>query len=378
MLHLQAQVWRFLMAIGMFIHRLAPPRPPRPNFSRQIPTALSPTKGSVNIEFYVPRDYETCRRNNTASYPVVINFHGGGFTLGTATDDARWAKCVVDEVSAVVASVDYRLAPEHPFPTAVEDGVDAVMYLVKNAAELGLDTNRIAISGFSSGGNMAFTVPLRLQEELDPSLDGDNDPAHSHEVQLHPMKSISQGKTIVSMLKEIRIAAIVAWYPSTDYTLSRDQRRATNIRKDQELSAIFTELFDESYLQPPSLNKSNPYLSPGVAPNPMLEGLPENIILYTCEWDMLLAEANSLKARLEAMGKYVKYKMVKNVPHGWDKAPNPMVWTPGVKEHYQEACMELRRIFKSKRNPSLAHYIENRRMIQSGVASGSGNNTTDV
>lgn len=372
MLYLQAQMWRYLMAIGMFIHRLAPPRPPRPNFSRQIPTAISPTKGSVNIEFYTPPDYGTRRALGTAKYPVVVNFHGGGFTLGTARDDARWAKCVVDEVHAVVASVDYRLAPEHPFPTAVEDGVDAVMYLVRHADELGIDTDRIAISGFSSGGNMAFTVPLRLQEELDPSLDGDEDPEHSHAAQLqHPAKT-GEGETVVRALRGIRIAAIVAWYPSTDYTQSRAQRRATNLRKDQELSAVFTELFDESYLQPPSLNMSNPYLSPGVAPNPMLEGLPDNIILYTCEWDMLLAEAQRLKSRLEAMGKQVKYKMVRGVPHGWDKAPNPMQWTPGVREHYVEACAELRRVFKSRRNPSLAQYMDNRRMSQAGGGSGAG------
>ncbi len=73
--------------------------------------------------------------------------------------------------------------------------------------------------------------------------------------------------------------------------------------------------------------------------------LPDNIILYTCEYDMLLAEARRLHDRLEELGKNVVYHMVPGVPHAWDKAPNPWKPTPGVREHYLEACKELRRIF---------------------------------
>ncbi len=176
------------MAVGMFIHRLAPPRPPPPSFSRVVPTAISPRKGWVRIQFYVPKDYNHQKSLCKKKFPVVINFHGGGFTLGTATDDARWAQTVVEECDAVVASVDYRLAPENPFPTAVEDGVDAIMYIAQHSEELLIDTDKTALSGFSSGGNMAFTVPLRLQEELSPDSSADNT------TELRPVKSISLGK----------------------------------------------------------------------------------------------------------------------------------------------------------------------------------------
>jgi len=84
----------------------------------------------------------------------------------------------------------------------------------------------------------------------------------------------------------------------------------------------------------------SPYLSPGVASEDILSGLPDNIIMYTCEWDMLLAEGERLKARLEDIGKHVKYRMVTEVPHGWDKAPNPIALTPSVRGHYLEACRE--------------------------------------
>jgi len=344
LLRAQARMWRTLMAVGMFIHRLAPPRPPPPSFSRIIPTAISPNRGTVKIQFYVPKDYNLQRNLRTKKYPVVVNFHGGGFTIGTATDDARWAHTVVDEVGAVVASVDYRLAPEYPFPTAVEDGVDALIYISKHSEELNLDPDRIAVSGFSAGGNMAFTVPLRLQEELDPSLD-----TGSPDTELAPSKSVHQSITDFHAMQAVKVAAIVAWYPSADYTRTREQRRKTMVRVDQALPAFFTELFDDSYLQPPSMNRSNPYLSPALAPQGMLSALPDEILMYTCEWDMLRAEGQRLKARLEELGKRVVYKMVPEVAHGWDKGPNPISPTPKAKDFYLHACRELRRIFNSSR-----------------------------
>ncbi|KAF4306490.1 Alpha/beta hydrolase fold-3 [Botryosphaeria dothidea] len=348
-LHVQAQFWRFLMEIGMFLHRLASPRPPKPSFTRTVPTTVSPCKGQFKLQFYVPDDYDLQKRMRDKKFPVLVNFHGGGFTLGQATDDARWCATVVQEVGAVVVSVDYRRAPEHPFPTAVEDGVDAILYLAEHAESLNIDIERVAVSGFSSGGNMSLTVPLRLQGEVIPEPANAETPygmspapASTDNI---PQKALSEGRTLVNVRRELHLKAIVAWYPSTDYTVTREQRRMTCVRKDQELPAVFTQLFDESYLSPPTMDMANPYLSPGVAPQAMLSGLPEDIIMFTCEWDMLLAEGERLKDRLLGLGKNVVYTMVPGVPHGWDKAPNPLKPTPGVQEHYLHACSELRRVF---------------------------------
>jgi hypothetical protein len=225
---------------------------------------------------------------------------------------------------------------------------------------------------------MSFTVPLRLQGEMLESLSPSTTVstaaaaaavaaaspttnflappcssglavAHSNATSRLSLLSTTQkdGTTvdISSGGRELKLRGLVAFYPTTDYTQTREQRRQTCARADQQLPAAFTELFDESYLQPPTLDRANPFLSPGVAPAHMLAALPDDIVMFTCEWDMLLAEGERLRDQLrDEMGKNVSYHMVPGVPHGWDKAPNPLRETPGVREHYLTACRELKRM----------------------------------
>ena len=252
----------------------------------------------------------------------MVNFHGGGFTLGASTDDARFARFVLEKCGAVFVSVDYRLAPEYPFPTAVEDGADALLYVILNAAELHLDTQRIATSGFSAGGNLAITAPLRLHAFLEERK---------------------------GLAPEHRIVAVASWYPITDYTLTRAERRAQATRPDRVLPPILTDLFDAAYLYPPGLDLEDPCLSPSKASDELLvDALPQDVIMYTCEWDMLLREAEHLAERLAAapICKRVQYRMMGEVPHGWDKGPCPMAPPAGSEEVYAECCDKLRDVFE--------------------------------
>lgn len=162
-LYVKAVTMRVLMRIGMFFHGFPHILATKPSFRRTISptTAIGPNE-KITLNFFVPENYHKERRLGKR-YPVVVNFHGGGFTLGKATDDYVWILKVVETTNAVVVSVDYRLAPEHPFPTAVDDGVDALLYLESKADELSLDITRVVLTGFSSGGNLVFTVPYRLR-----------------------------------------------------------------------------------------------------------------------------------------------------------------------------------------------------------------------
>lgn len=158
-LRTQARFWRACMALGMQFHGMARPPPPKPAFKRRIPTDTIP----IELFFYLPPEYyNVLRQDPRHRFPVVINFHGGGFSLGDARDDKYWARVVMQETNAIFVSVNYRRAPEHPFPTAVDDSADALLYISDHAADLHVDPTNIALTGFSAGANLVFAVPLRL------------------------------------------------------------------------------------------------------------------------------------------------------------------------------------------------------------------------
>ncbi|KAJ5493385.1 hypothetical protein N7539_002131 [Penicillium diatomitis] len=327
-LYIQAVVWRFLMGIGMVLHTLAPPRPPRPTFTR---TLHSETSTSVVIHFYCPPDYHQQRRQGHR-YPVAVNFHGGGFTLGSATDDGRWSAAVVEQVGAVVASVSYRRAPEHPFPTAVDDGVEALLYLAANASDLALDVSRVALSGFSAGGNLAVTVPLRLRGRIVSAI----------KEQLGRADSTQQ---LMNQTNELRIVALFCWYPILDFLESRDHRRAMSIMPNKTLPKFFTNLFDEAYL-PNIEDRSSPYASPVRASDEALhDALPDDVFLFICEWDMLMKEGQTFVRRLEGLGKKVRSMMIAQAQHAWDKSANPFRDQGSVDIHYRDACADMKAIF---------------------------------
>ncbi|MDB6001090.1 MAG: alpha/beta hydrolase [Rhizobacter sp.] len=123
-----------------------------------------------------------------AKLPVLLYLHGGGFTIGSiATHEGLCCRLAAGSGAAVV-SLEYRLAPEHRFPTAVNDGWDALQWLSVHGNELGLDTARLAVGGDSAGGTLAAVcaltardagLPLRLQLLITPGTVANADtPSH--------------------------------------------------------------------------------------------------------------------------------------------------------------------------------------------------------
>lgn len=389
------------MAIGMKFHHFADPKPPAPNFKIRIPSRLCPRGGHFNLIFYVPQSYVEGSDEDRYRFPVVVNYHGGGFTLGTGTDDARWASAVIHTVDAVFVSVEYRLAPEHPFSVGVEDGTDAVIYLAAHAEELRLDPHRMALSGFSAGGNFAFTVPLMLhdlqndagkrtladltssttnadgsvstnasRQDLDkikyyPSTSPGSSSSHLRPNPLENNQSRNQSTTSIAKIPTLEptaleiaqevpnltLRAIVSFYPPTDFRQTRDEKRATNPAPEKNLPPMLTRLFDESYMNPiDTIDLRDPYLSPAAATDQFLKNAyPQDVVLYTCEYDMLNAEGIAFGERLSspAIGKSVKGGLINCVPHAFDKKPNPISFPEAADRCYEEACAELARVFGS-------------------------------
>lgn len=117
----------------------------------------------VAVRLFTPEGGGTSR-------PGVLDIHGGGFAIGTpALDDAVNAS-IAREVGAVVVSVDYRLAPEHPFPAPAEDCYAALVWFARHAGELGVDPGRIAVLGDSAGGGLAATTALLARDRGGPAL----------------------------------------------------------------------------------------------------------------------------------------------------------------------------------------------------------------
>jgi acetyl esterase/lipase len=102
--------------------------------------------------------------------PTLVFFHGGGYVIGNLETHDGLCRMLANESGARVIAVDYRMAPEHKFPAAVEDAYAAVNWIEDNAASLGVDANRIAVGGDSAGGGLAAVVSQMAKEKGDPKI----------------------------------------------------------------------------------------------------------------------------------------------------------------------------------------------------------------
>lgn len=113
----------------------------------------------------------TVRPRDTApASPALVSAHGGGFVMGSAEGDLSPPAQIATETRAVVVSVDYRLAPEHPYPAAVHDYDAALVWTAENSTALGIDRHRIAVGGVSAGAALAAAVALMARDREESAL----------------------------------------------------------------------------------------------------------------------------------------------------------------------------------------------------------------
>lgn len=119
--------------------------------------------GGIGVRIYSPVP-------EPSGLPIVVFYHGGGFVIGDLDSHDPMVRAIAVGVQAVVVAVDYRLAPEHPFPAAVEDAFTALKWVAEHAAELGGDPDRLAVSGDSAGGNLSAVVAHLARDAGGPPI----------------------------------------------------------------------------------------------------------------------------------------------------------------------------------------------------------------
>ncbi|MFC6717279.1 alpha/beta hydrolase [Natrialbaceae archaeon GCM10025810] len=140
-----------------------------PSVGRTIGRTIPGPAGDLEARLYLP--------NANGPYPTVVFFHGGGFVLGSIETHDWLCRYLTRESGCAVLSVDYRLAPEHPFPAAVEDAYAAVEWVAENPEAVG-GNGRIAVAGDSAGGTLAAVAALMAAKRDGPEID--------HQVLLYP------------------------------------------------------------------------------------------------------------------------------------------------------------------------------------------------
>jgi acetyl esterase len=249
--------------------------------------------GDVPLRIYTPA--------GAGSRGAVLFIHGGGWTIGSAAAYDPIAKITAAGADAVVVSVDYRLAPEHPFPIPYDECWAALQWLTTNAADLGVDPERIAVMGDSAGGNLAAVLALRARDEGGPAL-----------------------------------AAQILIYPVTDPDLDRGSYVENGIGYFLERSTM--QFFWDSYTAG-GADATDPRLAPLRAES--LSGLPPALVV-TAEFDPLRDEGEAYAAALAAAGVDVEQQRYDGMIHGF--AMMPIAVAAGA-DALTQATRAIRRAF---------------------------------
>ena len=224
--------------------------------------------GSLPVRLYTP--------HASAPLPVLVWFHGGGFTIGSLDSADPLCRALAEGAGGIVVSVDYRLAPEHPFPAAPDDAEAVVRWVAAHVGEWGGDGARIAVGGESAGGNLATVAAIRLRETLPSPL----------------------------------IAQLLA-YPVTDYHPGTPSYAA--FAEGYFLTRASMEWFWGNYL-PANVSPTDPRVSP--LHTPALAGLPPALVI-TAEYDPLRDEGEAYASRLRAAGTSALLRRYPGTIHGF-------------------------------------------------------------
>jgi acetyl esterase len=238
--------------------------------------AFAGPHGEVPVRVYRPGQPGTDSRETPL--PTLVFAHGGGWTLGTLDSADDLCRNLARRVGCIVVSVDYRLAPEHPFPAPLDDVYAALEWTADNAETFGGDPSRLGVAGSSAGGNLAAAVALRASE-----FDG---PDVSHQLLL---------------------------YPITDHAFDTDSYAENG--DGPLLTRADMAWFWEQYLRSP-VDGANPYASVLRAGDDVLADLPPATVV-TAGFDPLRDDGAAYAARLADAGVDAVHQHYPTMTHGF-------------------------------------------------------------
>ena len=238
----------------------------------------------IPVRFYIPSDQK--------NLPVILNYHGGGWVVGNLQQSDYYCSQVALKTAAIVISVDYRLAPEFPFPVPAQDAYDALVWASKNASTFGGDSNRLGVTGDSAGGNLAAVVTLMSRDLGGP---------------------------------KIAFQALI--YPATDGTFNFPSYTI-------HTNAPILSQAELNYYRDTHESKKgdhlNPYFSPALANDH--SDLPPGIVL-TAGYDPLLDDGRLYTEKLNAAGVDVEWVNYEKDIHGFICFPNhTMACKPAIEK----------------------------------------------
>lgn len=242
----------------------------------------------VLVRFFTP--------NKAVKYPITIFFHGGGWVLGNVDSYSSVCSYLAYYTKSMIISVDYRLAPEHPFPAGLEDCYGVSKAIFESAkSHFGIDPDQISLIGDSAGANLAAAVSLRGRDEDS----------------FYPRSQ-------------------VLIYPAVNNDFSNKSPFASVTENGKDYILTQKKLCDYMELYKSSdEDLHNPYFAPLLAED--LSKQPRTLIL-TAELDPLRDEGEAYGKKLKAFGNEVKVYRIPNVLHGFFSLPPKY---PFVKQSYQ-------------------------------------------
>lgn len=222
------------------------------------------------------RVYRPLGSDETQRLPALIWYHGGGCVVGNLESYDSLCREISNRSGCAVVSCSYRLAPEHPFPAAVDDAWFALNWVVDHARSLGIDEARLAVGGDSAGGYLAIVAALTARDAGGPPL---------------------------------RFQLLI--YPGTDQRRQTDSHR--RYAKGYMLTETTMQYFIDAYLPPPADRndwRASPVLAPSVA------GLPPALVI-TASHDPIVDDCRAWAERLKAAGVPVRYSEYQGLIHGF-------------------------------------------------------------